>query len=333
MAANPDNLLVCAELLDALPAAIYTTDAEGKITYYNQAAADLWGHRPELGSSQWCGSWRLFWPDGRPLPHDQCPMAITLKEGRAVRGVEAIAERPDGTRVHFVPYPTPLRDSSGRITGAINLLMDVTERRKTEVETARLAAIVASSDDAIVSKTLEGRITSWNSGATRIFGYSASEMIGQPITKIIPPELHVQEEEILRRLRLGDYIEHFETTRIAKDGRRINMSITVSPLHDKSGRIIGASKIGRDITERKQAEKLQRLLIDELNHRVQEHIGDRAGNRAPIVAACAKSERFCGQLHRPRAGFGVGSYAADAKHVPRRADHGFGARTGHAGRP
>ena len=268
MAANPDNLLVCAELLDALPAAIYTTDAEGKITYYNQAAADLWGHRPELGSSQWCGSWRLFWPDGRPLPHDQCPMAITLKEGRAVRGVEAIAERPDGTRVHFVPYPTPLRDSSGRITGAINLLMDVTERRKTEVETARLAAIVASSDDAIVSKTLEGRITSWNSGATRIFGYSASEMIGQPITKIIPPELHVQEEEILRRLRLGDYIEHFETTRIAKDGRRINMSITVSPLHDKSGRIIGASKIGRDITERKQAEKLQRLLIDELNHRV-----------------------------------------------------------------
>ncbi len=268
MAANPDNLLVCAELLDALPAAIYTTDAEGKLTYYNQAAADLWGHRPELGSSQWCGSWRLFWPDGRPLPHDQCPMATTLKEGRAVRGVEAIAERPDGTRVHFLPYPTPLRDSSGRITGAINLLMDVTERRKTEVETARLAAIVASSDDAIVSKTLEGRITSWNSGATRIFGYSASEMIGQPITKIIPPELHEQEEEILRRLRLGDYVEHFETTRIAKDGRRINMSITVSPLHDKSGRIIGASKIGRDITERKQAEKLQRLLIDELNHRV-----------------------------------------------------------------
>ena len=87
MIANPDSFLVCAELLDALPAAIYTTDAEGKLTYYNQAAAELWGHRPELGSSQWCGSWRLFWPDGRPLPHDQCPMATTLKEGRAVGGV------------------------------------------------------------------------------------------------------------------------------------------------------------------------------------------------------------------------------------------------------
>src|SRR5438309_10533495 len=85
-------------LLEALPVAVYTTDAEGRITFYNQAAADLWGHRPELGSSQWCGSWRLYWPDGRPLPHDQCPMAIALREGRPVRDLEAIAERPDGTR-------------------------------------------------------------------------------------------------------------------------------------------------------------------------------------------------------------------------------------------
>jgi len=263
-----DDLSFCTDLLDALPAAIYTTDAEGKLTYFNQAAADLWGYRPDLGRSYWCGSWRLFSIDGSLLPHDQCPMAITLKEGRAVRGIEAIAERPDGTRVRFLPYPTPLRDSSGRIAGAINLLIDVTEQRRLEVDTARLAAIVASSDDAIVSKTLEGRITSWNAGAARIFGYSADEMIGQPITKIIPAELHEQEEEILRRLRLGDYVEHFETVRVAKDGRRINMSITISPLHDKSGRVIGASKIGRDITERKQAETLQRLLVDELNHRV-----------------------------------------------------------------
>src|SRR5262252_8416962 len=86
------------ELLDALPAAVYTTDAVGRITYYNDAAADLWGHRPALGSSEWCGSWKLFWPDGTPLPHDECPMVAALKEDRAVRGIEVAAERPDGTR-------------------------------------------------------------------------------------------------------------------------------------------------------------------------------------------------------------------------------------------
>lgn len=121
-------MITGTELLEALPVAVYMTDAEGHITFYNSAAADLWGHRPELGSSRWCGSWRLYRPDGRPLPHDECPMALALKERREVRGVEAIAEKPDGTRVRFLPYPTPLRDPSGRLVGAINLLMDITDR-------------------------------------------------------------------------------------------------------------------------------------------------------------------------------------------------------------
>jgi PAS domain S-box-containing protein len=261
-------MITGTELLEALPVAVYTTDADGRITFYNQAAADLWGHHPELGSSQWCGSWRLYWPDGRPLPHGECPMAVALKEGRQVRGLEAIAERPDGKRVRFLPYPTPLRDASGRLIGAINLLMDITDRHEAGLESARLASIVASSDDAIISKTLDGHITSWNAGATRIFGYHANEMIGQPITRIIPPELRAEENEILARLRRGEHIDHYETVRVAKDGRRIDMSLTVSPLRDKSGKVIGASKVGRDITERKQAEKLQRVLTDELIHRI-----------------------------------------------------------------
>jgi PAS domain S-box-containing protein len=261
-------MITGTELLESLPVAIYTTDADGRITFYNRAAAELWGHHPELGSSQWCGSWRLYWPDGRPLSHDECPMAIALKEGREVRGVEAIAERPDGTRVRFLPYPTPLRDPSGRLVGAINLLMDVTARYDADLESARLVAIVVSSDDAIISKTLEGRITSWNAGATRIFGYDASEMIGQPILKIIPPELHGEEREILARLQRGERIEHYETVRVAKDGRRVDVSLTVSPLRDRSGKVVGASKVGRDITDRKRTEKLQRVLTDELAHRV-----------------------------------------------------------------
>jgi PAS domain S-box-containing protein len=248
--------------------AVYATDAGGRITYYNQAAVDFWGHRPQIGTDQWCGSWRLYWPDGRPLPHDECPMALTLKERRPVRGMEAVAERPDGTRVPFMPYPTPLFDAQGELVGAINLLMDTTEPHQAALDSARLAAIVVSSDDAIVSKTLEGRVTSWNDGAARIFGYQPDEMIGQPVTKLIPPDLLGEEDEIIAKLRRGERVNHFETERLTKDGRRINVSVTVSPLHDKTGRVVGASKVARDITERKQSEKIQRLLLDELNHRV-----------------------------------------------------------------
>jgi PAS domain S-box-containing protein len=260
--------MIGTALLEMLPVAVYTTDAQGRITFFNEAAADLWGCRPRLDIDQWCGSWRLYWPDGRPMAHDECPMAMTLKEGRPVRGFEAIAERPDGTRVRFFPYPTPLRDASGQLVGAINVLVDATERYQADLESARLAAIVASSDDAIISKTLDGRITSWNAGATRIFGYQADEMIGQPITRIIPPELHPDEQRILARLRRGEHIDHYETVRVTRDGRLVDISLTVSPLHDKYGRVIGASKVARDITERKEAERLRRLLTEELNHRV-----------------------------------------------------------------
>src|SRR4029077_18662632 len=127
-----------------------------------------------------------------------------------------------------------------------------------ELEPSRLAAIVASSDDAIVSKTLDGKITSWNAGAKNIFGYDADEMIGEPIIRIIPPEPHDEELQILARLRRGERLQHFETVRIAKDGRRIDVSLTVSPLVDESGRVVGASKVARDITESKLAERALR---------------------------------------------------------------------------
>ncbi|MCC7048316.1 MAG: PAS domain S-box protein [Alphaproteobacteria bacterium] len=120
------------DLLTAIPAAIYTTDAAGKVTYYNQAAVDLAGRTPTIGSDEWCVTWKLFWPDGTPMPHDQCPMAVALREGREIRNVEAIAERPDGVRIPFIPYPTLLRDFQGRITGAINMLVDVSERKQAE---------------------------------------------------------------------------------------------------------------------------------------------------------------------------------------------------------
>jgi PAS domain S-box-containing protein len=119
------------ELLEALPAAVYTTDAKGRICFYNKAAVAMAGRTPEPGD-EWCVTWRLYQLDGTPLPHDECPMAIALKENRAIRGVEAIAERPDGTRVPFIPYPTPLRDAEGNLIGAINMLVDITERKQAE---------------------------------------------------------------------------------------------------------------------------------------------------------------------------------------------------------
>jgi PAS domain S-box-containing protein len=256
------------DLVQALPAAVYATDAAGRITFYNEAAAELWGCRPELGRSEFCGSWKLYWPDGRPMPHGQCPMALALKEQRVVRGMEAMAERPDGTFVHFVPYPTPLYDASGTLIGGVNMLIDISDRKRADMQAQRLVAIVESSDDAIVSKDLNGIITSWNRGAELLFGYRAEEVIGKPITILIPADRIDEEPVIIERVRRGERVDHYDTVRRRKDGSLIDISLTVSPLKDGDGRIVGASKIARDITERKRAQQQQNLLVKEMKHRI-----------------------------------------------------------------
>lgn len=255
-------------ILQSLPAAIYTIDLEGRITFYNEAAAELWGVRPEIGQSQFCGSWKLYWPDGTYLPHDQCPMAISLKEARAIRGKEAVAERPDGTRVPFLAYPTPLFDEAGSLTGAVNMLVDISGRKETELAAQKLAAIVESSDDAILSKDINGIITSWNRGAERLFGYAEHEIVGRPITTLIPDDRQDEEPGILARIRRGERIDHYETTRRRKDGTLVDMSLSVSPIVDPGGKVVGASKIAHDITDRRRAEEQKDLLLREMNHRV-----------------------------------------------------------------
>jgi PAS domain S-box-containing protein len=261
------NELPCRELLDVLPAAIYTTDAAGCLTYYNAAAVQLAGRRPKIGSDEWCVTWRLYLPDGTPLPHDECPMAVALKTGRPVRGMEAIAERPDGTLVPFMPYPTPLHDASGNVVGAVNMLVDLTERSQAEQLRRLLASIVESSDDAIVSKDLNGVIASWNPGAERIFGYTADEVVGKSVTILFPPDLQHEESAILERIRRGEQIEHYETIRRRKDGRLVDVSLTVSPLRNAAGKITGVSKIARDISARKKAEHERLLALQEEERR------------------------------------------------------------------
>lgn len=603
------------KIVEALPVAVYTTDPAGRITFYNDAAAALWGRRPEPGTTSFCGSWKLYWPDGTPMPHDECPMALALKQKRPIMGMEAVAERPDGTRVPFLPYPTPLYGASGELIGAVNTLVDITERHRTEerisasearyrgifenarvavweedfsgvidlldeiraqgvsdlrsyfrtradrlaeairrvrvndvnsfavelfeadgketllrslsdiflpeteavfveelvalweghrrfeseaalqtlrgrrldiiftiafggercertlvsildiserkaaerdlleerrrlvtlnrvaksissdlelqhmVQTVtdaatelsgakfgaffynvldeqgeryllytlcgapraaferfglprktavfeptfrgtgilrsddirtdprygrnpphhgmpeghlavvsylavpvvsasgevhgglflghdqpgvftaeseelvagiaahaaiaidnsrllraaqaeieqhrraeqverRLAAIVESCDDAIISKDLNGVIQTWNRGAERLFGYEPEQVIGKPITILIPEDRQHEEPAILERIRRGERVEHYETVRQRKDGSPLEISLTISPIEDPDGRIIGASKVARDITERRRAEAHKELLLNEMKHRI-----------------------------------------------------------------
>ncbi len=287
------------ELLQALPTAVYTTDAAGRITFYNEAAATLWGCRPTIGESEWCGSWRLYWPDGRPMPHGECPMAIALKEQRPVYGAEAMAERPDGTRVPFLAYPTPLWDDAGRMTGAVNTLIDITGRKEAEQAAQRFAAIVESSDDAILSKDLNGTICTLNPSAERLFGYTAEELIGKSVTTLIPPDRHDEEVRILDRIRRGERIDHYETVRQRKDGSLIDISLTVSPIKDANDRIIGASKIARDITERRRAQEQQKLLLREMNHRVK-NLFALAGGVVTLSARSAGTPKELAEAVRER---------------------------------
>ena len=127
------------DILEDLPAAIYTTDAEGRITYFNKACVDLSGRTPTLGDDLWCVTWKLYTPGGDRLPHAECPMAVALRERRPVRGVEAIAERPDGSRIHCLPYPTPICDERGNLLGAVNMLVDITEQKEAQEHLTLLA--------------------------------------------------------------------------------------------------------------------------------------------------------------------------------------------------
>ncbi|MGA8499174.1 MAG: PAS domain S-box protein [Xanthobacteraceae bacterium] len=287
------------QVLDLLPAAVYVTDASGLITYYNEAAAGLWGCRPQLGVSEWCGFWKLYWPDGTPLPHDECPMALAVRQNRPIRGMEALAERPDGTRVPVIPYPTPLYDAAGELIGAVNMVVDITDRKRAEQSAQRLAAVVEFSDDAILTKDLDGIITSWNRGAERLFGYTAEEAVGRPITTILIPHDRLDEErEILGRIRRGERVDHYETVRRCKDGSLLDISLSVSPLKDAAGKIIGASKIARDITERRRAQERQKLLINEIQHRIKNTLATvQAIATQTLRSSPDDREAFVARLH------------------------------------
>jgi len=266
---NENSFELPGPLFEQLPFAIYVCDSEGFVRRYNRRAAELWGRSPKLhdNAERFCGSYRLFRPDGRFLPHDQCPMADVLRTGVSVREQEVHIERPDGSRGIALVDIEAVLDSGGNIVGAVNCFQDITERRRTEATALGLAAIIRSSDDAIIGTDLDGTVTSWNGAAERIFGYMAEEIIGNPFF-ILVPSLHQKEEETtLGRIQRDQHVGHYQTTRQRNDGTLIDISLTVSLIRNAHGEIIGASKIARDITEQKRSEAQIIHLAREAEHR------------------------------------------------------------------
>jgi PAS domain S-box-containing protein len=244
-------------IVDSSDDAIVSMTLDGIITSWNRGAEKMYGYTAAAAIGQHI---TLIIPS--ELHKEEDEVLATVRRGERIERIETVRQSKDGQRLKISLTVSPIRDAEGRIVGASKVARDITTRKQAEEERQRLAAIVDSSDDAIVGKTLEGIITSWNRGAENMFGYSAAEAVGQHITFIIPPELHAEENNVLASLRRGEKIDHFETVRQTKDGRRLNISLTVSPIRDAAGRIIGASKIARDITARKKQEEERAILVE-----------------------------------------------------------------------
>lgn len=266
---NPvGNNLSFNDILGRLPAAIYTCDKNGYITFYNKAAAELWGREPETGRDMWCGSWKIYRPDGTHLPLDQCPMALALREGRPVQGREIIIERPDGERRIIMPHPDPIFDSAGRLVGALNMLVDITGQGETKTLLEKLVKkrtdelveseeryhrmIAEIQDYAILLLDTNGVIQNWNIGAEKIKGYTASEIVGKNFREFYTPADRDRQlpETLLNEARINGKANH-EGWRIKKDGSKFWSSVVITALHDKANNVIGFSKVTRDLTEKK----------------------------------------------------------------------------------
>jgi PAS domain S-box-containing protein len=237
-----------AAIVDSSDDAILSKDLDGVITSWNRSAERLYGYTASEAIGQ---PVTMLMPRDR---FDEEPQILArIRRGERVDHYETVRRRKDGTLIEISMTVSPIRDARGVIIGASKIARDMTQAKQADEDTRLLAAIVDSSDDAIVSKDLNGIVTSWNKSAERLFGYTAADMIGQSITLIIPPDRIGEEPRILASIRNGQRVEHFETIRRRKDGTLLDISLTISPVRDQHGTVIGASKIARDITERKQA--------------------------------------------------------------------------------
>jgi PAS domain S-box-containing protein len=243
---------------------IAEVDETGRHVRVNNALCDIAGYSPEEMLH------RTFFDNTHPddRGRDRELYAKMVSHGLDRYSLEKRYIRQDGETVWVNIDASCVRDSDGRFLYGVRIIQDIAEQRRAREARQRLASIVESSDDAIISKDLNGILVTWNEAAERLFGYTAEEAIGRPVTMLIPEDRQGEEPEIMSRIRRGERIDHYETIRRRKDGTLIDMSLTVSPIKNDMGRVIGASKIGRDISERKRAEQQRELLLAELSHRV-----------------------------------------------------------------
>jgi len=242
-----------AAIIESSEDAIASKDLDGIITSWNKSAERLFGWTAEEIIGQ---PVTLIIPP--ELHHDEPIILGKIRSGERVEHFQTVRVHKSGRLVHVSLTISPIKDAKGNIVGAAKIVRDITRQKKLEEAARRLAAIVESSDDAIASKDLNGTITSWNRSAEKLFGYTAEEIIGKPVLVIIPPELHHDEDMILSKIRRGERIEHFETIRLHKSGERIEVSLTISPIKDEDGNVIGAAKIVRNITETNKIERALR---------------------------------------------------------------------------
>ena len=226
-----------AAIVESSDDAIVSKTLTGQVVSWNAAAERLFGY----GAQEMIGKLTTAIIPSERLAEEH-EIIARIGRGERVDHLETIRLARDGRRAEVSLTISPVRGPTGQVVGAFEVAREIGERKRAERIQAQLAAIVESSDDAIVSKNLDGIIQSWNAAATRIFGHTADEAVGQPITLIIPANLHAEERAIIARVRAGKRVEHFDTVRITKDGRLIPVSLTVSPIHDPNGTVIGASR-------------------------------------------------------------------------------------------
>jgi PAS domain S-box-containing protein len=244
-----------AAIVNSSDDAIIGKDLDGIVRSWNPAAERLYGYTAEEIVGQPLA--RLVPPEH---PDELPTLMARLRRGERIEHYETERVRKDGSRVAVSLTISPIRDAEGRVVGASKIARDVTEVRRAAETRRLLAAIVESSDDAIIGEGLDGIVRSWNAAAERLYGYTADEAIGRPLAVLVPPDRLDELADIADRLRRGERVDHFETVRVCKDGRRLDVSLTISPIRDSAGRVVGASKIARDITAAKRHEAELRFL-------------------------------------------------------------------------
>ncbi|MDB5296016.1 MAG: rpfC 5, partial [Phycisphaerales bacterium] len=247
-----------AAIINSSDDGIVSKDLNGVVQSWNDAAERIFGYRADeiVGRSITI----LIPPDRQ---HEEAMILARVRRGERIDHFQTVRQRKDGRLLPVSVTISPVHDGDGRVVAASKIIRDLSATSELE---GRFQAIIESSDDAIVSKDLNGVVRSWNPGAERIFGYTAAEMIGRPIEVIFPPDRKDEEPRILERLRRGERVDHFETVRVRKDGTPIDVSVTISPVRGPAGEVVGASKIARDVTAYKQLLRQREELLESEQH-------------------------------------------------------------------